>query len=413
MSSQPPKPSAEQRWSPGRRESVIFFAILGALVFWFHEPLWETFRYGSPLLPASLLNDVGSDKPLSDGQYAAFNAEYAPLYEKLGVKPLDREPLRIRQLRDALTRLSRNSCDLPAAEQAANSLTHKGEFAVAADFERAIGEKCPEAHGLLQRAGDTFMNVGDYGSALAAAEQLVRKKPDATAYLFLEARALGALNRHEEALATYVAVARLMGEPKRVRADVFTRMSDEFESLGRFCEAMTPIETYIAADPEKRSNSVMEARIEEDRRRGNCEAAQAGGVEVLHRLSTGLVRTRVAINGVEGNFLVDTGASFVSLSPEFAKRAKLNAENAELKQFLTANGAVNAPVVTIISVRLGRLTATTVPAVVMPRPVGPGYDGLLGMSFLARFEMSFTPTEWRIKAKKPHAGGPGAGGDRP
>ena len=207
---------------------------------------------------------------------------------------------------------------------------------------------------MLQRAGETYMNVGDYAAALAMAEKLIRKRPDLSPSLLLEARALSALHRHEEALATYVVAARLIGEPKRVRADVFTRMSDEFEAMGRFCEAMTPIETYIAAEPELRNAPVLEARIEEDRRKGNCAAAQAGGIEVLHRLATGPVRTRATVNGVEGDFLVDTGASFVSVSPEFAKRAKLSVDNnAGLKQFLTANGAVDAPVITLGSVRLG------------------------------------------------------------
>lgn len=400
MSSQPSEPPAARKRSPWRNESLIVLFILGALVLWFHEPLWEAFRYGGPLLPASLLNEVGSDKPLSDRQYEAFNAEYAPLYAKLGVQPLDRALLRIRQLRDDLARLTRNPCDLPIAERVLGPLSRRREFAVVADFERAVGEKCPEAQAMLLRAGETYMNVGDYAAALAMAEEFIRKRPDLSPGLLLEARALSALHRHEEALATYVVVARLMGEPKRVRADVFTRMSDEFEALGRFCEAMTPIETYIAAEPELRNTPVLEARIDEDRRKGNCAAAQAGGVEVLHRLATGPVRTRATVNGVEGAFLVDTGASFVSVSPEFAKRAKLSVDNnAGLRQFLTANGAVDAPVITLGSVKLGRLTATMVPGVVLPKPVGPGLDGLLGMSFLALFDMSFTPTEWRIKAK--------------
>lgn len=402
MSSQTPEPPALQPRGPWRSGSLLLFlAIFGALVLWFHEPLWETFRYGSPLLPPSTLNEVGSDRPLSDRQDETFTAQYAPLYEKLGVKPVDRELLRIRQLRDDLARLTRNACDLPIAERVIGPLSRRREFAVVADFERAIGEKCPEALGMLQRAGETYMNVGDYAAALAVAEKLMQKRPDVASNLLLEARALGALNRHEEALATYVAAARVIGQLRRVPANVFTRMSDEFEAMGRFCEAMTPIETYIAVEPEMRRGPALEARIEADRLRGNCAAPQAAGIEVLHRLSSGPVRARVVVNGVEGNFLVDTGASFVSVSPEFAKRAKLGVENAELKQFLTANGAVDAPVVALGSVRLGRLTATAVPGVVLPKPVGPGLDGLLGMSFLARFEMSMTPAELRIKLKAP------------
>ncbi len=87
------------------------------------------------------------------------------------------------------------------------------------------------------------------------------------------------------------------------------------------------------------------------------------------------------INGNQINFLVDTGATYVSLSAEDAQRlgfdlAKLNWN----KAMQTANGVTHNAQVTLGDVRLDRIVQYNVPAIVM-RQSG---ISLLGMSFLSR-----------------------------
>jgi clan AA aspartic protease (TIGR02281 family) len=87
------------------------------------------------------------------------------------------------------------------------------------------------------------------------------------------------------------------------------------------------------------------------------------------------------INGNLINFLVDTGATYVSLSAEDAQRlgfdlAKLNWN----KAMQTANGVTRNAQVTLGDIRLDRIVQYNVPAIVM-RQNG---ISLLGMSFLSR-----------------------------
>jgi clan AA aspartic protease (TIGR02281 family) len=398
MSTSPPRAPAPRQRSLWRNEFIIFLIVSGALGAWFHNEIYSILTARPVRPPPRLLSQP--EPELTDQQVASADAEYADLYRRLGIVPLDRRLLRRKQVRDDLKLLSRDLCDKLAAHNIVAPLEQELDLKTSAQIMRAVGKNCPEADAELGLAGELFMQAGDYEAALDAAQSVFRKHPEATAYWFLQGRALSALKRHSEALAAYVGLMRYLGEPKNAPAELFTRAALEFEAMGRFCEAIVPIETFIAVDPEKRSNPGLQQQIAEDRRRGACEAPRFEGVEVvLHRLSTGVLHTRAQINGVEGVFVVDTGASFVAVSPSFANRARLNPENGELAKVQTANGVIDADLITIGSIQLGGLTAKYVPAVVLSKDVGNGVDGLLGMSFLARFDLNLTRNEWRIKMK--------------
>ena len=63
------------------------------------------------------------------------------------------------------------------------------------------------------------------------------------------------------------------------------------------------------------------------------------------------------INGVPGMFIVDTGASFVSLSKEFAERAKLPLSGDYSIRMQTANGIAMAQRSSVSKVQIGRVSA--------------------------------------------------------
>jgi predicted aspartyl protease len=65
----------------------------------------------------------------------------------------------------------------------------------------------------------------------------------------------------------------------------------------------------------------------------------------------------------------------------------------------TANGVVTSTLSTAASIRLGNVSASTVPLVVLDKPLGNGVDGLLGMSFLSRFDIAVTARQMRLSAK--------------
>ena len=91
-----------------------------------------------------------------------------------------------------------------------------------------------------------------------------------------------------------------------------------------------------------------------------------------------------AVNGVAMRFIVDTGATLVSLPASEAKRLGIDYEHGQRGSVQTANGPVQAYRVRLDRVKLGAIDLAGVDGLVIEQglPVA-----LLGMSFLNRVEM--------------------------
>lgn len=91
-----------------------------------------------------------------------------------------------------------------------------------------------------------------------------------------------------------------------------------------------------------------------------------------------------SINGVPMRFLVDTGATFISLGAADARRARIDAAKGTPAMTMTANGTVRVWRVKLTSVKLGGITLADVDATVHEQDMPVV---LLGMSFLNRMEI--------------------------
>lgn len=106
----------------------------------------------------------------------------------------------------------------------------------------------------------------------------------------------------------------------------------------------------------------------------------ANGDLILKRAQDGHFHMEVSINGADIRFLVDTGASIVTLSEDDARRAGYDPSKLDYTlQFSTANGTAWGAPIRIEQMRAGPLVARDVRAAVG----GAGMSkSLLGMSFL-------------------------------
>lgn len=100
------------------------------------------------------------------------------------------------------------------------------------------------------------------------------------------------------------------------------------------------------------------------------------------------------MNGVEGNFILDTGATFVSVTSQFASKARIRTELSNQVVMKTVGGTALADVGYAAKVAVGKAEGSGVVVAVQtdPKPFGDRVDGLLGMSFLARFQLNISPT---------------------
>jgi len=108
-------------------------------------------------------------------------------------------------------------------------------------------------------------------------------------------------------------------------------------------------------------------------------------VVTLNADSTGHYLTTGSINGGTVKFLVDTGATMVSLGASDAKRLGIDYEKGQRGTSNTANGIASVYRIKLDAVKVGNIALTNVDGVVHESSDMPFV--LLGMSFLGRLEI--------------------------
>jgi aspartyl protease family protein len=103
-----------------------------------------------------------------------------------------------------------------------------------------------------------------------------------------------------------------------------------------------------------------------------------------------------AVNGVPITFMVDTGATYVSVSAKFAATARL--PEGIRGQFSTANGPAEGRIVKDQAVAAEGFKVSGLSVAVMPMG---SKQGLLGQNFLRRFEVSQSAGVMRLKLNQP------------
>lgn len=113
-------------------------------------------------------------------------------------------------------------------------------------------------------------------------------------------------------------------------------------------------------------------------------SSSAGASAVLTADNNGHFLTTGTINGTSVRFLVDTGATLISLGAADARRIGIDPRKGQAIMVSTANGQATVSKVRLDTVRIGELVVNGVDAVVHSQDMP---INLLGMSFLNRMEM--------------------------
>lgn len=122
----------------------------------------------------------------------------------------------------------------------------------------------------------------------------------------------------------------------------------------------------------------------------------ANGDLVITRSQDGHFYTTGIINGKEAKFMVDTGASLVSVSEKFAQKAFIR--GGVSTTFRTANGDRPGRVVEGVVVSIGPVSVTNVKVGVGLRG-GNEDEALLGQSFLSKFDISMNKNEMVLRSR--------------
>jgi clan AA aspartic protease (TIGR02281 family) len=315
---------------------------------------------------------------------------FATVYERLGAIP-------VAAARDAfvwlrLQELKREPCDQKSIDDLALALDKLGYRREAANGLYKFVLNCGAPLSALNRSINLYLKITDYARAVEVADEFVRRAPSDHDAHYLRGIALDGAGDHQRALADYSDAIELWGADKKgISSTVFVRMASAYAALGRFCEATVPINTWISFDPASRDNSRSRKIISDYEMQGHCVSSTEFQKERFPvRGQKNVVLVKAEINGVGGLFVLDTGASYLSVRSSFADRAKIPQAEASEIRLMTANGETRAKLSRADKVTLGKLQAVNVPVAVQDvdnKSYGVGVDGLLGMSFLSRFEV--------------------------
>lgn len=199
--------------------------------------------------------------------------------------------------------------------------------------------------------------------------------------------------------------------PSRVELDVgFGSVTFEKSAVERI-EKSGPEQTAVILkhwESERAKSELMKARAEEEwnksmsewKEKRSRQAAQeeieedSGPKEVALAREMGHMRVDAIFNKkVDASLLVDTGASLVIITKSLADRLRLdtNKDGTPIQLQVADGRKIEARYVVLPSIRIGDVEAKNVEtAVMMDSKQDFGFkDGLLGMSFLRRFNFKF------------------------
>jgi clan AA aspartic protease (TIGR02281 family) len=346
---------------------------------------------------------------LSGGARAGYLDEnpdevFASVYERIGALPVQaaRDPyvwLRLEELK-------REPCDQKSISDLALMLDKLGYRRQAADGLYKFVMNCGAPLIALHRSIDIYLKLTDYPKAVEVADEFMRRAPTNHDAHYLRGVALEGTGDYRRALADYSDAIELYGRDKKTIASrVFLRMAGAYAALKQFCEATAPINLWVSLDPVSRDTSQTRKIIADYESQGNCIASTEFRKETFPLGGQrNVITVKAKINDVPGLFILDTGASYVSVKSAFASRAKIADTGISEITLMTANGQTKAKLSKADKVVLGKLEAINVPVAVQggdDKGFGAGVDGLLGMSFLSRFEVQMAGGSIEIRPANP------------
>jgi tetratricopeptide (TPR) repeat protein len=335
--------------------------------------------------------------------YYWIKRDFSPVYAQLGIQPL---PLNVESgeaISKRLEQLSREPCYKDGAIGLADALITAGYPREADTSLLSFAKRCGNSNEVLLRRHQALMKASDFANALDVANSLVASEPARAIYHHMRGQAHEQLKNYEAALGDYVASLQLAGPPSRVAGFVFYDIARMYAALGRFCDAITPVETFVAFDPPSRRTRQSVSMILEYSKKGDCGVFYAqGNARIPFKDAEGVKLLTATVNDVSGTFILDSGATYLSVTTAFSDKAKINRNAAVRLPMTVVGGTVQVTLGTASAVVVGNAEARNVTVAVVQdsrEPFGARIDGLLGMSFLARFDMRLTPNGIELKPR--------------
>lgn len=297
---------------------------------------------------------------------------------------------------------SKEPCDWRIISDLADELSKANLRRNSAELYEYYDRECASANVATWKAANIYEQIGDFEAVLGAIQRFIDVTAENPNGYYLRGRAHEQTGNADQAISDYLTTISLINDPSKTSYSVFRSLSRTYETQGMYCEAASSLQAWAYASSEQ-ENSQVGHLIDSIRSKGECSDDYASGRDTFRYTpnDSGVVYAEVLINGQKGRFIVDTGAALVSVSSSFARRLNLSPpKNSEIV-LNTANGVTHGNRVMLDTVKIGKVDATDVQGVMMQKDdaFSDDLDGLLGRSFLARFDVKFERGRWSIATR--------------
>lgn len=293
-------------------------------------------------------------------------------------------------------------CDWATVRDLAEALSRDNKRRASAILYEYYDSKCGTANNATWISANIYEQIGDYHSALRLIERFIKVTEENPNGYYLRGRANSEIGNKEQAISDYLTAISIMGDPSKTSYMAYKHLSLAYESQGMNCEAASVLQEWGNANSNYADNQLAYL-INSYRNKGNCAGVYSSGRGEFKQAVSGsdVIFANVDVNGRKGRFIVDTGASVVVLSNTFAKRAGLKPRANSKVLLSTANGIAYGNQIALNAVKIGDVEAQHVQGVMMQEAdaLPNGVDGLLGRSFLARFDVTFEKNKWSISTR--------------
>lgn len=321
--------------------------------------------------------------------------------DRLGMT-LPRDAAESATVRAPLEELDREPCDRRAAANLGQALRRSGYRREGAKGLVAFSTSCSGDAPSLRTAVNIYLDISDYKEMARVAGELIKLEPLQDNGYFLRAVAHERAGDAKRAIDDYATALELFANKAVISNASYMGLARSHEKLGNFCDAALAIEAWVSANPTRNDTAQARTMIADYAGKGICHANGKMDDTFPIQRRGNVVLMDATINGVKGRFIFDTGATFVSVKRSYATKAKIEIDEDSTMKLSTANGITEGKRGRAKTVQLKSIRSNDVPLVVQndqKGTYGDDIDGLLGMSFLSRFNVTIARDTVRITSR--------------
>ncbi len=285
------------------------------------------------------------------------------------------------------TELGDEPCDRIKILKRCNDLISKDKSRSCMKLGEQFFQQCGDYDQLHRYVNSAARRISEWPQAISSADKLIDLYPHNADFRFMRGKTYEEKGDIVQALPDYEQAMALL--PEGIQPPF--HLANIYQRLDRPCDAVAPLEQFAFYHPDNAESA--KRQLAGLYRNPQCASLQGtGSAKIRIRKGGTIIQSNALINNsLQGKFIIDTGASTVVLSRSFANQLNIRYKNWPVRLMQTANGIALGYHGYIDQIDIQGIKAKRIEAVVSEN-LG-NVDGLLGLSFLGRFDIHINASE--------------------